>query len=652
VAATLPAALVQPVGQLTLSGLGAASVTVVTTAVGQITLSGLASPQTTAIHIPTGRLTLSGLAGAAVSVVVSATGQLTVSGVADLTVTAVIQPAGRLTVSGVADLSVGQVFSGLGGFAFSGVASVNSQATVQPAGGVSLSGDASVTVAYVALPGGQIALSGSATPTAAVAFSASGQLRLSGYASVVDSSASVYGIAHIGDETAGQSIVLGNLYNSGSITGFGFLSSDGSGQLVGSSGALPTTGQWYSVALRRSDTTVELYVNGVLVNTHSISSSPLYGSDPVVTFAQRLGKFFPGKLDDIRVYGRAVPSWLIATLAAGDDYMNGTVALGYVFSATGALVLSGSADTYTTAQVEPTGQLTLSGLASITVTVTTSATGNLTLTGLSGVQFGPVVVGGGAITLSGLASATTTATVEPTGGLTLTGTGTVMGAVSVDAGGSLVFDGISRVGYDVSIEGSGAILVSGAATLATGLVWEGTGGLSLTAGQDTAAFQYEPSGTLVLSGSVPFQRSYVVAGRGKVMVFDPTLVAWWRLEEGAGDLAGDSSAYERTAALFNTDPGNWVAGTPFLSNNLSGLHLDGVDEYMEAEAMDLNGMQDFTLSLWARPDSLPGPAVMPMMDDLEAFLAESLDDLPADEEEGDFTLSLRVQREGDSAVAG
>jgi len=57
---------------------------------------------------------------------------------------------------------------------------------------------------------------------------------------------------------------------------------------------------------------------------------------------------------------------------------------------------------------------------------------------------------------------------------------------------------------------------------------------------------------------------------------DPSLVGWWRLDDGSGDTALDSSDYGNHGTL-NGGP-QWVAG------KLGGaLQLDGVDDFVPNE---------------------------------------------------------------------
>lgn len=74
------------------------------------------------------------------------------------------------------------------------------------------------------------------------------------------------------------------------------------------------------------------------------------------------------------------------------------------------------------------------------------------------------------------------------------------------------------------------------------------------------------------------------------------LVAWWKLDEGAGGIAGDSSANAYDGAIIGP---TWVVDDP---NRGAALAFDGVDDYIDLPG----GFGDFdglTVSVWAFPTS-------------------------------------------------
>ncbi|MBN2182054.1 MAG: discoidin domain-containing protein [Sedimentisphaerales bacterium] len=94
----------------------------------------------------------------------------------------------------------------------------------------------------------------------------------------------------------------------------------------------------------------------------------------------------------------------------------------------------------------------------------------------------------------------------------------------------------------------------------------------------------------------------VIFNLSNVYVFgaqDPSLVGWWKLDEGSGEIAYDSSgnAYDGT---INGNP-EWVFGI-----DAQALEFDGIDDYIVVDRMVGT---DFTLMAWIKT-SLPGDAAV------------------------------------------
>ena len=79
---------------------------------------------------------------------------------------------------------------------------------------------------------------------------------------------------------------------------------------------------------------------------------------------------------------------------------------------------------------------------------------------------------------------------------------------------------------------------------------------------------------------------------------DPSLVGWWRLDDGSGNSAVDSSDYGNHGTL-NGDP-QWVPG------KLGGaLQLDGVDDFVEVpHAQSLTADNEVTVMLWLNAERI------------------------------------------------
>jgi len=85
------------------------------------------------------------------------------------------------------------------------------------------------------------------------------------------------------------------------------------------SGAGLSTGQWYHLAGTFDDGTGEakIYLNGSLVHTDTTTASPPTTSDAVMIGNSPASEYWPGMLDDVRIYDRVLGQAEIATLAGG-----------------------------------------------------------------------------------------------------------------------------------------------------------------------------------------------------------------------------------------------------------------------------------------------------------------------------------------------
>ena len=77
-----------------------------------------------------------------------------------------------------------------------------------------------------------------------------------------------------------------------------------------------------------------------------------------------------------------------------------------------------------------------------------------------------------------------------------------------------------------------------------------------------------------------------------VMAADPSLVGWWKLDDGSGDTAVDSSEYGNNGTLMGAP--EWVTG------KIGGaLQLDGVDDFVEVpHVASLAADNEVTVMLW------------------------------------------------------
>ncbi len=86
---------------------------------------------------------------------------------------------------------------------------------------------------------------------------------------------------------------------------------------------LPGFGQWVHVVAMRSDRTGSLYLDGELVDEEAATVVPAFDGQDVYIGAdvddQVIENFFIGRIDDLRVYRRALTGEEIAVIMAGDN---------------------------------------------------------------------------------------------------------------------------------------------------------------------------------------------------------------------------------------------------------------------------------------------------------------------------------------------
>ncbi len=165
----------------------------------------------------------------------------------------------------------------------------------------------------------------------------------------------------------------------------------------------------------------------------------------------------------------------------------------------------------------------------------------------------------------------------------------------------------------------------------TGGGWGGpqqkSGPIRLTAGKKyyIEALQAEGIGgdNLAVAWQGPgIPQRVVVAGKylssvvGPADVIDPNLIGWWKLQEGSGDTANDSSGHDNHGTIHHSGGGLGPNGAVWVSDPARGTVLsfngdDATGAYVDAgaiPAMDLAG--GFTWAFWAKQD-VAQPTVVP-----------------------------------------
>ena len=98
-----------------------------------------------------------------------------------------------------------------------------------------------------------------------------------------------------------------NGYTTANAFTFGFNGGCGNADL--NSGVVPVPGQWYHVVGTYDGTTIKIFVNGALANSAALTTTigrntyPLY----IAENAQATGRYWSGSIDEIKVFGRALP---------------------------------------------------------------------------------------------------------------------------------------------------------------------------------------------------------------------------------------------------------------------------------------------------------------------------------------------------------
>lgn len=120
-----------------------------------------------------------------------------------------------------------------------------------------------------------------------------------------------------GDQVLACNNLTNVTYNGWGANGY---NSNGPTQYITYHGADVVANQWTHLVMTRSSTTMRLYVNCILVKTDSttFATTPLYGNAPAARIGTRQDNTmsFDGKIDDVRIYDRALTSSEISMLCS------------------------------------------------------------------------------------------------------------------------------------------------------------------------------------------------------------------------------------------------------------------------------------------------------------------------------------------------
>jgi len=362
--------------------------------------------------------------------------------------------------------------------------------------------------------------------------------------------------------------------------------------LIGTGGAL-SIGTWTHIAAVYDGAAMRLFQDGVeigsLPKTGAIDVAPgvsvSLGSQPVGAGQQ----FLDGGLDDVRIYRRALSAAEIGALISGnqspvaqdDGYMLDADTMLSVDAASGVL------DNDTDAENDGLSALLVSDVSNGTLALGTDGSFTYTpLMGFAGVdEFMYRASDGNSV--SGPARVTLTV-ISPSGSPPVA----VDDAYFVQADTSLMVGAAAGVldnDVDVDMDPLDAQLVSDVSHGVLSLALDGSFDYTPAAGfSGSDAFVYRAFDGFSLSNLASV--SITVTG-----IPGDELEAHWRLDDGAGPVAVDSSGQGHVGSLNGPVWSNETTdGSP------SALSFDGVDDRVDIGSFDLTG-EAMTIACWIRP---------------------------------------------------
>ncbi|MDA1169405.1 MAG: LamG domain-containing protein, partial [bacterium] len=337
---------------------------------------------------------------------------------------------------------------------------------------------------------------------------------------------------------------------------------DGSTWQTNSSTYVPVVNTWVHavVTLDRGTNVMKLYADGVEVGSFAHAHVP---ASP--TLGLRIGEGSPGterfdgSLDDVRIYNRALTASEVSSLAAGTQPA----------SATATYTLNSALDI--------NGDFTLAS-------------------------------GGVDVSASNYA-------------ITNAGSWYNYGGVFTKRAGTVTFDGTAtgktlqsgnQDFYNTTISGSGGGWTLTQDLYATNSLTQSNGTLNTSTSNYNiyAGTLNQTAGTLTTNSS----RITVDSASNQTLNASSTLynldigdnlkrglVGYWKLDEGTGTSAADSSGNSNTGTLTNGP--TWVAGAPKMDfTNPYSLDFDGTDDYVVTQSLPVgvDFTKAFSVSVWAK----------------------------------------------------
>lgn len=210
----------------------------------------------------------------------------------------------------------------------------------------------------------------------------------------------------------------------------------------------PIAGRWVHVVATWDGSTASLFENGILIGTQSTAGTINYTSDSLTKL--RIGnwfgnneRYFMGKIDDVRLYNRALSATEVRNLSRG-EYAHGgsgtsTLTLGSGLSTDYLALDSGNMNT-SSKTLSVTNTFTqLGGRGALTLGSAATTLGGLSMSGSS------VTSGVGTMDVNGDVSVLTGSFIAPSTSMTVSGNWTKTGGSFSPRGGTVTLDGTDQV---------------------------------------------------------------------------------------------------------------------------------------------------------------------------------------------------------------
>ncbi|MES1165853.1 MAG: LamG domain-containing protein, partial [Verrucomicrobiota bacterium] len=317
-------------------------------------------------------------------------------------------------------------------------------------------------------------------------------------------------------------------------------------------------GNWHHLACVMTTSGMTLYFDGTSVNSNTDTSAVVYpvsGSTLNLAVGRHGGSStaydFTGKIDEVRIYNRALSATQVGALAAG--YQPGT----------------GSATQTMTGAPTVSGDLVIAS-------GTLSAGSNALTVGGDWWNYGGMFIGTGTVAFNG------------------TGTGSMIRSAGQDFG-AVTVSGTGKWTLDDRLSVAGGALAVSAGTL-------DASGYTVRAGSISTGGTFTATGsTVVVDGTA--NSTLPALSAGALRVEDPSesnLVAYWKLDNAQGTTFRDYSGSGNTGTLF---PGaSWVTSSlPSIGyDDPAAVSLDGSSGYATMGAANLPAINgNITISFWA-----------------------------------------------------